>query len=560
MISLWAQRRRMDKAQGEVLARHDLKAVGLYFDALEVAWWPWEESRELLDAALDIDSTFAMAALERYRLGEQESATDRIAWHLRDEMTRKDRALAEAFLTPWFDPPATAQRQVELWKEAWELHPNNQATTFEYADEIVKWAGLLPEWVLGYGRGKRWTAKLMDVVHRLCQECGLNYVELDVVETAARMGDADWIRGFFERNPRWMAADEHDNWLARPAYGRWLLAIAEGDSAAAVEAADSVFEQSRGYTFGEGSVLIPLGAWFQMSVLTGRTLDAADRIARWLGASGLDPMSAARFDRERGRHAEYRQLRDSLVAATRFQESVAWFTRDQVFEWAYYGEPETEHTLDFLDATLGGEARDAEWNIDRASAVCWRAQLRLHRGIAQSVPEAIRRLEEDPEFAPLAASLMCAPFLRLLLARTEGRDALPLAWALDGVVSAIPLDKWDEALHQADGQMELLRAANLVISRTLREAGFPGEGLAVLRRRPDHVGQRVAAGTLTNAFGFTADYLREEAPLFAALGDTATAVATYEHYFRLRDERPDYEPWAAQWDSARAELEALTSR
>ena len=109
------------------------------------------------------------------------------------------------------------------------------------------------------------------------------------------------------------------------------------------------------------------------------------------------------------------------------------------------------------------------------------------------------------------------------------------------------------------GSFVNLRAANLVIGRTRREAGQPGQALAVLRRRPDIVGEAVVTGVRTNAFGFTVDYLREEAPLFAALGDTATAMATYEHYLRLRDERPDYEPWAAQWDSVRTEYEALTA-
>jgi hypothetical protein len=176
------------------------------------------------------------------------------------------------------------------------------------------------------------------------------------------------------------------------------------------------------------------------------------------------------------------------------------------------------------------------------------------------VSEAIRVLSEDSVYAPLAVSRMCAPFLRLLVAVNEGSDVMPALKALDGVVSRIPLDGWDRSLFREDGQLELLRAANLTIARILRESGLPGEALHVLQRRPDSAGAYVASGNIGDALGFTADYLREEAPLYAVLGDTVMAIERYEHYFRLREERPEFEAWAAQWDSARAELEALMAR
>jgi len=42
------------------------------------------------------------------------------------------------------------------------------------------------------------------------------------------------------------------------------------------------------------------------------------------------------------------------------------------------------------------------------------------------------------------------------------------------------------------------------------------------------------------------------------VGDTTGATDAYRHYFTLRDVRPDYAPWAAQWDSMRVEYAALT--
>ena len=356
-----------------------------------------------------------------------------------------------------------------------------------------------------------------------------------------------------------MEAD--DDWVARSFYSRWLLAIAEKDSIAASEAADSVIQQSRRFNFDEDKWLIPLEALFNMSVLTGHSLAEAEKIADWYPHVGsLPAVKAGMFHRERGRHSEYRGLRDSVMVAQRTGGSPAWRARDQVFEWAYYGEPETEESLDYLDKVLAEDARDAEAPIRRASAVCWQTQLRLRRDSSADVSDAIRLLAEDPIYAPLAVSRMCAPFLRLLVALRTNTDVMPRVRALDEVVSVIPLDASDGvrvSLHRAAGQMELLRAANLTIARTLRDSGDTGEALAVLQRRPDVVGAGGAVAAIATAFGFTADYLREEAPLFAAHADTATAIERYEHYFRLRDQRPDYEPWAAQWDSARAELEAL---
>jgi hypothetical protein len=51
---------------------------------------------------------------------------------------------------------------------------------------------------------------------------------------------------------------------------------------------------------------------------------------------------------------------------------------------------------------------------------------------------------------------------------------------------------------------------------------------------------------------------REEARLAAAVGDTTGAIEAFEHYFALRDVRPDHPPWAAQWDSMRVEYGTLT--
>ena len=61
------------------------------------------------------------------------------------------------------------------------------------------------------------------------------------------------------------------------------------------------------------------------------------------------------------------------------------------------------------------------------------------------------------------------------------------------------------------------------------------------------------------------EYDPEDTSAFLDAGDTLVdaeryqeAIDAYEHYFNLRDTRPDSPHWAAQWDSMRVEYGELT--
>ena len=85
-----------------------------------------------------------------------------------------------------------------------------------------------------------------------------------------------------------------------------------------------------------------------------------------------------------------------------------------------------------------------------------------------------------------------------------------------------------------------------------------------VRDEPAFLSVALAAKRIANIvkdspeFEVKVDLLREEARLAAMVGDTAGAIDAYQHYFALRDFRPDHPPWAAQWDSMRVEYGALT--
>jgi hypothetical protein len=136
--------------------------------------------------------------------------------------------------------------------------------------------------------------------------------------------------------------------------------------------------------------------------------------------------------------------------------------------------------------------------------------------------------------------------LEVLLTRLDGGDVHTALLRSDSVVRELPLPT---------GLNEFIpwpaEAQNLMLARLLGEYGEPKRALDAIRRRPYH-------SVFLAYYGSLPDYLREEARLTAAVGDTEAAVAAYRHYFALRDVRPDYPRWAAQWDSMRVEYALLT--
>jgi len=105
---------------------------------------------------------------------------------------------------------------------------------------------------------------------------------------------------------------------------------------------------------------------------------------------------------------------------------------------------------------------------------------------------------------------------------------------------------WDRGLSY----WYIIWHANPKLARAWREEGQPRLALQAVRRQPPDF----------NNLGYLVESLRLEAALLGQLGDTTGALAVYNHYLKLHPERPDYEPWAATWDSMRAEYVVLGGR
>jgi len=223
----------------------------------------------------------------------------------------------------------------------------------------------------------------------------------------------------------------------------------------------------------------------------------------------------------------------------------AGYAMMQVLDFSAAGEPETAATLDRIDRLYSAWLRGRDGSGLKAVpwSLCLRSMLRLARGVTTGVAVAIRDLERIAAETRDPSPSVCGPLLELQLARATGAPLSGPARRLTDVV-ADPMWNFGYPYHW------IIWHANLELARAWREEGQPRQALQAVHRQPPQFFN----------LGYLVESLRLEAALLGQLGDTTGALAVYDHYLKLRSERPDYEPWAATWDSVRAEYVALGGR
>jgi len=513
------------------LAAFDPAAVRMYVRAHQAE--PAARTR-LLREALARDTGFAPAAVALLDGAPDYYSQQReddwhpiaaVAWRHRSRLSRADRAYVEALVGWRFIPRYTAAQHVGAWARAVEVAPDRMAQLRGFSRECYRWCSELYD---------DWTRRAL-AAHDALVERGLAEADFleDGLELAFISGDSARLRRYAERLP--------DDAL----YGHWLVATALGRER---ESADlrRLMAQGEFHDMRVGNV----------AVLTGLGLEDAEMLARLDRKSGSPwQLTAQVVARERGRHAEYRALRDKMFqlghTTARYD---AFLSHTLIWEWAYFDEPETDSVLD-------GHARTLAEIINRhprtapdtlATAHCALAQLRLGRSDTTGVADAMAYLSDDPDARDLAVARICVPFLGLLAARGRGHDALTAATRrLDDVLWQRPLDVGTGG-GMINVEIMLAAAANLELARTLLALGNPEVGLRAVARRPYHAG-------LWAVFGFHNEFVLEEARLWAAAGSPEAALDRYDRYFRLRPEPPDLPAWRTTWERARAERNALLS-
>jgi len=385
---------------------------------------------------------------------------------------------------------------------------------------------------LSPGWTDRWKERVLEAHDALLDAGGTDAEALERgTEVAFLAGDTSRLRRYAELLPD------------RAVYGRWLAATGldrERDA-----------ERLRSLIEHDGFASMRVG---NIAVLTGLGLEDAAGIARLDRNSGrIHQLNAQVYARERGRHAEYRALRDKMF---QLEHTTPWvevfLSHTVVWEWAYFDEPEADTVLDRHDRTLAGiiERQPAVGPDTLATAYCALGQLRLGRGDTTGVARAVAFLSDDRDARDLAVSRMCAPLLELLAVRGGSHDAIArAARRLNDVVRDRPLDRLNGA-GMMNVEIMLAGAANLELARTYRALGYPEIGLRAVVRRPYGAG-------MWALFGYHIEFLLEEARLLAAAGATDAALEKYDLYFRLRPDPPDLASWRETWNAAQAERKAV---
>ncbi|MCK5447358.1 MAG: serine/threonine protein kinase, partial [Gemmatimonadetes bacterium] len=493
-----------------------------------------------LDEALALDSTFVLAALLKYERNEGDVEAARFVWERQDQLSPRDRAATRALMGWRFGETRTLAQRFAQYDSIGEQD-------WERAD--LSWQ----LWVWGRLAGiPRYRERAKAAILHF-QEQGWDgpWGRMVLSDIAAEEGDTAAMVLYSEGIDT-HATDPGGAVIAVAV--RLRVALMQGDTAAV----ESLWEEAA--VAGDSAL-----GWLEpllILLVDGRGLDGLDRFmlseeeAR-PGARRIAAGTGLAWARARGRYPDWKAIRDSKF--DRFDRNLNPLSMPvyRIREALFLGEPEDSTVLAaaaWMDSLSAGTiALDPLTNDPepetryRALAHCWSTLWKVAHGDTAGAPEALRYLREDVPL-PYRYSV-CAGLIEVLVAEQEGGDLQAAVSRLDSIVRPVPMEMpLGYTPRDGTGWID-----NLFLSRRLVQVGDTVAALAAARRA------KPWTGFLTElTLGTMVDLLREEARLTAMVGDSAGAIDAYQHYFMLRDFRPDHPPWAAQWDSMRVEYGTLT--
>ncbi len=497
-----------------------------YFDGQAVLrQGRWDTAVRRFNAALDIDSTFAEAALGLSEaagwaaIGD-EGRGSRLAWANRDRLRPGDRAMLAVLLGPRYPGVSTMAEMIAAAERAVRALPDRPGAWYYLGDQYHHW---------GAAVGMQHARQLAVRAFRHAIELDSSITRMSphaeplthLFQIAAIDGDTETVRRF---SPPVPAAD------SGPGSFAWRAAWFFHDSAA-IKAIHA--------HFGQGNVN-GLEGVVTRSIEDGLPLDDAERAVAALAAQ-------ATTEQDRSHAALERYL--LLMSEGRPAEAAAGLQGTKSVYQGITGELYWDGDSAQARATarawavradapltrIAGELSGQFWNI------CWVERWRLAHGELGTVSRALARLRSPvPMVHDVADSTrtaefgtLCADILEASLATIQRKpDAGLLVSRLNDRLRTVP-PGW------TDGD-------NLAVARLLEANGNIPDALAAVRRR---------RFDLVSVFLST--YLREEGRLAALAGDTAGAITAFQHFLTLQAHpEPARAPLVEQVRAALARLRA----
>lgn len=507
------------------LASASLPAIRAYLDG-KVAYrrGRYESATEHFHKALQIDSTFALAAIglivsSNWSGGDLIATGVRRAWESREKLSERDRMLLLGYAGLSYPVLPSVREGLVGLKGAAKLGPDQPDLLYEYGDILWHFGG-----TIGIPNSVKAASDMFARAYALDSSFAPAIEHL--VDYAVITGDAP---GIARLSARYLALDSVAD---HAAYIRWRAAVALGDSAA--------LRQVR----KKFPSLDLQNAWriAGTAMLEGIGLRDADAVTAVLFARGEGQVQvqrvAVRLALNRGRQQSARAL--ELVEMQRLPNdprppsdllgSILYWDADR-------GDAAT--AVRAVERLALGPLRQRQHGQGRQHiAACtlglWRLSNNDVKGARVVLPILRSTLRAAQESGYVTTQPTCLPYVETaidiklnparLSANLRKLDAVSLMGSLD--FFWIPF--------------------NIELARLYETSGDARKALEVIRRRPYHW----AEGT-----EYLTTNLREEGRLAAKAGDREGAVRAYSHYLRLRD-NPDA-ALLPQADSVRAALQRL---
>jgi DNA-binding SARP family transcriptional activator len=488
-------------------------------------------------------------------------------WRGRASLVHEDRAYVDALVGPWFGLADDGESRIRLWETAADAAPAWWLPRAHLAYALMDFGPMttITDWRNRAGSAIREALAASGWQRFPVLEEAL-WFGLGVGDTALAGRAADAAMQRRRRTGSGNAFRTGGWWFTRSEAMRPLIAAASGDRFDADAWHDSPHARA--------NPAVALRLLFALGATVPAAMPHADAAAlRWEEGDAGTPRPVAWWV---GKHWRVRGDFDRWLRYRRDDFRFAWQELTQLADLVaadaaylravlYLGAPAdtiTTRILARMDRIVSGDSVPVPRPETVGMAHCWLVQWRLARGDTAGSARAVAVLRAlaARDRAGLQDGLpsgarweVCPLLIEALVARVTGRDALARARALDRYLRPLPMARRsysDNADGTATHDQTRMFLDNLLASRLLAAAGDTAGALAAVRRRPWDP-------SMSDFFEMPTEYLRLEGLLAAASADSLRAVAAYDRYLALRSTRPAHAPWAAEWDSVRAELAGL---